>query len=136
MDELGFYDQPDFVMGLLINQMHRACRVVIDIGCHLELTIPPDSGFRPGEMWSYDTAVELLEQRAFLEPAYARSEVTRYLGWPGQAIAYKVGERTILDLRHALRERRGKDFNLKEFHAQVLGFGPLGLDHLRDLMLA
>ena len=135
MDELGFYDKPDYVMGLLINQMHRACRVAIDIGCHLELPIPTDSGFHPGEAWSYELAVELLEQRAFLKPAYARSEVTRYLGWPGQAIAYKVGERAILDLRRELKQRDGDAFDLKEFHAQVLGFGPLGLDHLREMML-
>ena len=135
MDELGFYDIPDYVMGLLINQMHRACRVVIDIGCHLELAIPAGSGFHPGEAWSYDLAVELLEQRAFLKPAYARSEVTRYFGWPGQAIAYKVGERAILDLRRELQQRENDAFDLKAFHAQVLGYGPLGLDHLREMML-
>lgn len=136
MDELGFYEKPDFVMGLLINQMHRACRVVIDIGCHLRLAIPEDSGFHPGEEWSYQLAVELLEDRAFLEPAYARSEVTRYLGWPGQAISYKVGEQAILDLRRELQKRDGDAFDLKAFHARVLGYGPIGLDHLRDLMLA
>jgi len=135
MDELGFYDIPDYVMGLLVNQMHRACRVVIDIGCHLELAIPAGSGFHPGEAWSYDLAVELLEQRAFLKPAYARSEVTRYFGWPGQAIAYKLGERAILDLRRELEQRDNDSFDLKAFHAQVLGYGPLGLDHLREMML-
>ncbi len=135
MDELGFYDIPDYVMGLLINQMHRACRVVIDIGCHLELAIPAGSGFHSGEAWSYDLAVELLEQRAFLKPAYARSEVTRYFGWPGQAIAYKVGERAILDLRREFQQRDNDSFDLKAFHAQVLGYGSLGLDHLREMML-
>ena len=136
MDELGFYEKPDFVMGLLINQMHRACRVAIDIGCHLGLAIPADSGFHPGEVWSYEVAVELLESRAFLEPAYARSEVTRYFGWPGQAISYKVGERAILDLRRELQQRDGEAFDLKDFHARILGYGPIGLDYLRDLMLA
>ncbi len=134
MDELGFYEKADYVMGLLINQMHRACRVVIDIGSHLEYPIPADSGFHPGEPWSFDLAVEMLESRAFLEPAYARSEVVRYLGWPGQAISYKVGERVILDLRREL-QRRG-DFDLKAFHSRILGYGPLGLDHLRELMVS
>ena len=99
------------------------------------MQVPEDSGFHPGEEWSYDLAVELLESRAFLEPAYARSEVTRYFGWPGQAISYKVGEKAILDLRRELRKRDGDAFDLKEFHAQILGYGPLGLDHLSDLML-
>lgn len=135
MDELGFYDRPDYVMGLLINQMHRACRVVIDIGCHLGYEIPDDAGFHPGEFWSYDLAVELLEQRAFLEPSYAHSEVTRYLGWPGQAISYKVGERVIREIRADLEQRLGDRFDLKKFHSDILGYGPLGLDHLREAML-
>ena len=133
MDELGFYERPDYVMGLLINQMHRACRVVIDIGSHLGLAIPDDFDFHPGEQWTFDLAVELLETRAFLEPAYARSEVVRYLGWPGQAISYKVGERVILELRNELEARLGDQFDLKKFHSEVLGYGPLGLDHLREL---
>ncbi|HSR45273.1 MAG TPA: DUF885 domain-containing protein [Acidimicrobiia bacterium] len=135
MDELGFYDRPDYVMGLLVNQMHRACRVVIDIGCHVGYAIPDDAGFHPGEVWSYDLAVELLEQRAFLDPSYARSEVTRYLGWPGQAISYKVGERVIREIRAGLEQRYGDSFDVKKFHSDLLGCGPLGLDHLREVML-
>jgi uncharacterized protein (DUF885 family) len=134
MDELGFYERPDYVMGLLINQMHRACRVMIDIGSHVGFEIPDDFDFHPGEQWTFDLAVELLETRAFLEPAYARSEVVRYLGWPGQAISYKVGERVILDLRNELEARLGDQFDLKRFHSEVLGYGPLGLDHLRELV--
>lgn len=134
MDELGFYERPDYVMGLLINQMHRACRVMIDIGSHVGFEIPDDFDFHPGEQWTFDLAVELLETRAFLEPAYARSEVVRYLGWPGQAISYKVGERVILDLRNELEARLGDQFDLKKFHSEVLGYGPLGLDHLRELV--
>ncbi|MDH5372289.1 MAG: DUF885 domain-containing protein [Acidimicrobiia bacterium] len=135
MDELGFYERPDYVMGLLINQMHRACRVAIDIGCHVGFEIPEGVGFHPGERWTFDLAVELLESRAFLEPTYARSEVVRYLGWPGQAISYKVGERVILDIRRRLKEQQGPAFDLKEFHSRLLGYGPLGLDTLRELML-
>ena len=106
---------------------------MIDIGSHLGLAIPDDFDFHPGEQWTFDLAVELLETRAFLEPAYARSEVVRYLGWPGQAISYKVGERVILELRNELEARLGDQFDLKKFHSEVLGYGPLGLDHLREL---
>ena len=66
---------------------------------------------------------------------YAESEVKRYLGWPGQAISYKVGEREILTLRSDLRRRLGSDFSLKEFHGRVLGHGELRLDRLRTLVM-
>jgi uncharacterized protein (DUF885 family) len=66
---------------------------------------------------------------------YARSEVTRYLGWPGQAISYKVGQRAILELRAELKQKQGAAFDLKDFHARVLESGPVGLDRLRKLVL-
>lgn len=131
MGELGFYERPDYEMGLLANQMMRACRVVIDIGSHLELPVPAN---RFGiEAWDFGSAVRLLEEVAFLAPDVARSEVVRYLGWPGQAISYKVGEKVILDLREDAR-RQGW-YTDKEFHARVVGHGPVGLDTLRDLVL-
>lgn len=133
MGELGFYDKPDYEMGLRINQVHRACRVAIDIGLHCGLAIPEDVPFHPGEDWTFDTAVGLLRSFAYLNPAYAESEVTRYLGWPGQAISYKVGERVILGLRDEFMNRPGA--TLKEFHARVVGSGTVGLDHLRELVL-
>jgi uncharacterized protein (DUF885 family) len=77
----------------------------------------------------------MLTDLAFLYPDYAKSEVIRYLGWPGQAISYKVGERVILDLRSEMKTRRAGEFDLKEFHARVLGSGPVGLGHLRELVL-
>jgi uncharacterized protein (DUF885 family) len=66
----------------------------------------------------------------------AVSEVTRYLGWPGQAISYKVGERVILGLREEARSKEGDAFDLKAFHERVLGSGPVGLDHLREIVLS
>ncbi len=131
MGELGFYERPDYELGLLANQMVRACRVVIDIGAHVGLPVP-DNRFGI-ERWDFDSAVRLLEDVAFLAPDYARSEVTRYLGWPGQAISYKVGERVILDLRE--EARREDWYTDKEFHARVVGHGPVGLDSLRGLVL-
>ena len=137
MHELGYFEKPEYVLGMLGAQMFRACRVVIDIGSHLELPIPTDdASFHPGEAWTFDIAVELLTQRCSEEADYARSEVTRYYGWPGQAIAYKVGERVIMDTREELKRRQGASFRLKDFHARVLGSGPVGLELLRERVLS
>jgi uncharacterized protein (DUF885 family) len=135
MRELGYFEKPEYELGLLAASALRAVRVAIDIGSHLELPIPEDVGFHAGEPWTFETAVEALEHFAFVPHEVAVSEVTRYLGWPGQAIAYKVGERAILALREDVRRRDGDAFDLKAFHAQVLGAGPVGLDHLRELVL-
>jgi uncharacterized protein (DUF885 family) len=70
---------------------------------------------------------------AGLNPAHAASEVTRYLGWPGQAISYKVGERVILGVRDDFLAAGGE---LRDFHARVLGCGNVGLDRLRAQVLA
>jgi uncharacterized protein (DUF885 family) len=137
MHELGYFEKPEYVLGMLNAQLFRSCRVVIDIGSHLELPIPADEkGFHPGEAWTFETAVELLTSRCFEEDDYARSEVTRYYGWPGQAIAYKVGERVIMDLREELKAKQGPAFKLKDFHARVLGSGPVGLELLRERVRA
>jgi uncharacterized protein (DUF885 family) len=135
MDELGFFERPDYVFGWLTSQMLRACRVVIDIGCHLRLPIPRGQEFHPGGQWEFGTAVEMLERFAMLDRPYAESEVTRYLGWPAQAISYKVGEQAILELREELRARHGAAFDAKRFHASLLEVGPVGLDLLRRQLL-
>jgi len=114
--------------------MVRACRIVIDIGSHLDLPIPSDSPFHPGERWSFDLGVEMLRDWAELQPDHAVSEMNRYLGWPGQAISYKVGERVILGLRDEERARLGSAFNLREFHAKVVGSGPVALQILREII--
>ncbi|MBW3621431.1 MAG: DUF885 domain-containing protein, partial [Actinobacteria bacterium] len=134
MDELGFLDHPMFVLGYLASSMLRACRVVIDIGCHLGLRVPPDAPYAPGEPWGYELGVEMLADLAFLDRDYAESEVTRYLGWPGQAIAYSVGERAIVDLRDERRRRDGAGFTPKAFHADVLAAGAVGLDLLDEVV--
>lgn len=133
MDELGFIDRPEYRFGLLCSQLMRTCRVVIDIGMHLGLTIPEDSVFHPGETWTFDLAVEMLRDYGLMSPVDARSEVTRYLGWPAQAISYKVGEKFILDLRTQAEHKPW--FTLKEFHRRILACGPVGLDHLEELIL-
>ena len=108
-------------------------RQVIDIGMQLGLTIPEDSVFHPGETWTFDLAVEMLRDYGLMSPVDARSEVTRYLGWPAQAISYKVGEQFILDLRAQAEHETW--FTLKEFHKRILSSGPVGLDHLKELIL-
>jgi uncharacterized protein (DUF885 family) len=136
MEELGFYERPEYVLGMLACQMMRACRVVLDIGAHLGLQAPSDAPFRPGEPISYEYGVDMMTRVAQLAPENAASEMTRYLGWPGQAIAYKVGEREILRLRDELRTKRGASFDLKAFHAELLGTGAIGLRALREILLA
>ncbi len=136
MDELGFFERPDYVLGMLVCQMMRACRIVLDIGAHLGLRAPADAPIRPGELIDHAYGIEMLTRVGRLPPEHAASEMTRYLGWPGQAIAYKVGERVILGLRDELRARRGASFDLKTFHAELLNTGSIGLGALREMLLS
>ena len=130
MGELGYLERPEYVVGLLSSQLMRSCRIAIDIGTHLDLAIPDDVTFHPGERWNYDLAYELLTERGLESPESAASEVVRYYGWPGQAISYKVGEQAILDLR---AERAATaNFDLKTFHSDVLSVGSIGLDLMRS----
>lgn len=136
MRELGFLELPEHVLGALLCELVRAWRVVVDIGLHLELCVPDDEPWHPGETWTAALATLALRERAFLAPGAAESNVVRYLGWPAQAIAYKVGERVVLDLREELRRRQGESFDMKLFHARMVGVGTVGLDLLRRLTLA
>ncbi len=136
MDELGELERPEYELGYLGTSLMRAVRVVVDLGLHLGLPIPDDAPLHPGEAWEFEHAVEALTQLAFLDEATARSEVTRYLGWPAQAISYAVGQRAIVELREERQAREGDGFDLRRFHADVLGSGCVGLDHLRELVLA
>ena len=134
MDELGYLDKPDYVMGKLASEMLRACRVVIDIGSHLELPIPQDQPFHPGEAWSFETGVEMLDDYAAQDHDIAVSEMHRYLGWPGQAIAYKIGQQAIRDLRDEERSAKGAAYDEKGFHARLLEIGSTGLRVMREHM--
>src|SRR5690606_25915398 len=131
MGELGYLDKPDYELGMLVSQAFRAARVVVDIGMHLELAVPRDSAWHGGETWTPELALELIPPRTPCDEAFARSEVDRYLGVPGQAISYKVGERYWLAARDAARAAEGESFNLKAWHAKALSTGPMGLDQLR-----
>ena len=131
MDEMGFLDRPEYVMGKLASEMLRACRVVIDIGSHLLLPIPQGQPFHPGEEWSFEAGVEMLTGYAAQSRSTSVSEMNRYLGWPGQAIAYKVGHRAIRDLRADAERRHGSGFDRKAFHVRLLEIGSVGLDVTR-----
>jgi uncharacterized protein (DUF885 family) len=130
MAELGFLDVPDYYMGMLSMQALRAVRVIVDIGMHLELAIPSDEEFHPGETWSHDLAVEFTIQKTGIDHELIRSEILRYLGWPAQAISYKVGERRWLAAREDAKKRQGAAFDLRRFHTDALGLGPMGLAQL------
>ncbi|WP_330456511.1 DUF885 domain-containing protein [Streptomyces sp. NBC_00820] len=132
MDELGYLTEPDERLGYLDAQMMRAVRVIIDIGMHLELEIPADSPFHPGERWTPDLAQEFFAAHSSRPADFVESELTRYLTMPGQAIGYKLGERAWLLGRERARERHGDGFDLKAWHMAALSQGSLGLDDLLD----
>ncbi|MEO6503683.1 MAG: DUF885 domain-containing protein [Jatrophihabitantaceae bacterium] len=132
MADLGFMDDPGNRLGLLDGQSLRAARVVIDIGVHCDLPAPAEVG---GGSWTYDKAWQFLSAHANMAPQFLRYELERYLGWPGQAPSYKIGERLWLQLRDETRAREGADFDLKAFHRRALDLGGLGLDILRQAVL-
>ncbi|GGV09399.1 hypothetical protein GCM10010260_54650 [Streptomyces filipinensis] len=132
MDELGFLTDPARRLGYLDKQMLRIIRVIIDIGMHLELTIPADSGFHPGERWTPGLATAFMAAHHGSDTARRTSEIDRYLGWPGQAIGYKLGERAWLQGREASRRRLGAGFDLRTWHMKALTQGSLGLADLAD----
>lgn len=134
MDDLGYLADPGDKLGMLDGQLLRAARVVVDLGVHLELPIPADSSWRPGEIWNADLAWEFLRSRVQVEDKLLRFELNRYLGWAGQAPSYKLGERIWLQARDEARQRQGSAFDLKRFHSQALELGSIGLDPLREAL--
>ncbi|MFB0620479.1 DUF885 domain-containing protein [Streptomyces sp. AGS-58] len=132
MDELGYLTDPEERLGYLDAQMMRAIRVIMDIGMHLELEIPADSPFHPGERWTPELAQEFFGAHSSRPADFIESELTRYLTIPGQAIGYKLGERAWLLGREKARERHGDAFDPKAWHMAALSQGSLGLDDLVD----
>jgi uncharacterized protein (DUF885 family) len=130
MDELGFLTDAERRLGYLDAQMMRSTRVIVDIGMHLELPIPADSPFHPGETWTPQLAQEFFGAHSGRPADFVESELTRYLSMPGQAIGYKLGERAWLAGREAARAAHGDAFDAKKWHMAALSQGPLGLDDL------
>ncbi|NLE98953.1 MAG: DUF885 domain-containing protein [Propionibacterium sp.] len=129
MRELGFLDDPGDYLGMLDGQRLRAARVVLDIGVHLDLEHPD------GGRWSYARAWEFLRANSGEADQFLRFELHRYLGWPGQAPSYKVGQRLWEDIRDRVARREGAAFDLRAFHRRALDVGSVGLDVLRDALL-
>jgi uncharacterized protein (DUF885 family) len=132
MAELGYLDEPGAYLGMLDGQRLRAARVVLDIGVHLQLPVPPELG---RGNWNADNAWTFLTSHARMGHELLAFELNRYLGWPGQAPSYKIGERIWLELREQVRSAQGADFDLTAFHRQALDLGSLGLDVLRAALL-
>ena len=134
MDELGYFTDPGERLGFLDAQQLRSVRVVIDIGMHLELPVPDDAegtlAAHRGQPWTPELARAFLGENSGADIAFLDSELVRYLGIPGQAISYKLGERAWLEGREAARRARGADFDLKAWHMAALSQGSLGLDDL------
>jgi len=132
MADLGYLGDPGDFMGLLDGQSLRAARVVLDIGIHCGFQAPSEVG---GGAWDYDKAWQFLTTHSHMAEGFLRYELDRYLGWPGQAPSYKIGERLWLQLRDEMRQRAGGALDLKTFHRQALDIGSVGLDVLRRAVL-
>lgn len=133
MVELGLMDEPGDRMGVLDAMRLRAARVVVDLGVHLG---KPAGKWGEGA-WNHDSAWEFLRTNLAGDDSFLRFELNRYLGWPGQAPAYKIGQRIWTDLREEARARataQGKEFNLTDWHMKALSVGSVGLDVLREAL--
>lgn len=132
MEELGYLKDQGDRMGMLNAQRMRAARVVFDIGVHCEMPIPDEwaeqLGVEPGTIWTSELGYEFLKLNLDESEGHLRFEFLRYLGWPGQAPSYKIGERLWLELRDQA-VRRGDD--IRAFHTRALLLGSVGLDTLR-----
>jgi uncharacterized protein (DUF885 family) len=115
--EVGHYQDPYSDYGRLENEMWRAIRLVIDTGVH-------------EKHWSREQIVEYFHRYTAMDEPNIQSEVDRYIAWPGQALAYKLGQLEILKLREEARQKLGDKFDIRAFHDEVLGNGALPLDVL------
>ena len=134
MGELGYLDDPGPRFGMLCAQLTSAAIAALDIGVHLELEIPKGAGWREGERWNAEIAREFLRAHSSWEEKRLRFELHRFLGWPGQAPSYKLGERIWLQAREEAKARAGAAFSLKDFHSKALSLGAMGLDPLREAL--
>ncbi len=119
--EVGFYQDPYSDFGRLSYEMWRACRLVVDTGMH-------------ALGWSRQQAIDFMAANTSSTLLNITNEVDRYIAWPGQALAYKIGELKIRELRAHAEDQLGRQFNLREFHDLLLGSGALPLDLLESMV--
>lgn len=115
--DVGFYQDPYSDYGRLEADIWRAIRLVVDTGVH-------------SQHWSRDQMVQYFHDHSNIDETTVQSEVDRYVAWPGQALAYKIGQMKILELRDRAQKVLGSKFDIRAFHDQVLDAGPLPLDVL------
>jgi uncharacterized protein (DUF885 family) len=137
MEQLGYLEDPADRLGMLDGQRMRAARVVLDIGVHLGKPRPAAWAHLGdgGETWDADFALEFMRHNVNMSDEFVQFEVNRYLGWPGQAPSYKVGQRIWEQLRDEYRDAAGDAFDIKTFHKRALDMGGVGLDTLRSALL-
>ncbi len=119
--EMGYYKDPYSDYGRLENEMWRAIRLVVDTGVH-------------DKHWTRQQMVDYFHKYTAMDEPNINTEVDRYIAWPGQALAYKVGQMTILRLRERAKQQLGDKFDLRAFHDELLGAGALPMDVLEDRM--
>jgi uncharacterized protein (DUF885 family) len=117
--EVGFYQDPYSDYGHLQDEMLRAIRLVVDTGFHYK-------------HWSRDQVVQFFHDHSAIDEVEVQSETDRYIVWPGQALAYKIGQLKILELRERAKKELGPKFDIRKFHDEVLGAGALPLDVLEQ----
>ena len=117
--EVGFYQDPYSDYGRLEADIWRAIRLVVDTGVH-------------SQHWTRQQMVDYFHEHSAMDETTIQTEVDRYIGWPGQALAYKIGQMKILELRDRAKKALGDKFDLRAFHDQVLDSGALPLDVLSD----
>jgi uncharacterized protein (DUF885 family) len=115
--EVGFYQDPYSDYGRLQDEMLRAIRLVVDTGFH-------------SKRWTRDQVVQFFHDHSGIDEVEVQSETDRYIVWPGQALAYKVGQLKITELRERAKKALGPRFDIRRFHDEVLGAGALPLDVL------
>ena len=121
--EMGIYKTPYEHFGRLVYEMWRACRLVVDTGMHMK-------------GWTRQQAIDYMMEHSGLTLHNVTSEINRYITYPGQALAYKHGELKILEIRQRAEQALGENFDLRTFHAALLGNGSLPLTVLDELMNA
>ncbi|SFS04599.1 Uncharacterized conserved protein, DUF885 familyt [Microbacterium sp. cf046] len=129
MEQLGYLEDPADRLGMLDGQRMRAARVVLDIGVHLEKPRPDGQG-----TWDADYALAFMRRNVNMSDEFVQFEVNRYLGWPGQAPSYKVGQRIWEQIRDDAKAAQGDAFDIKAFHKRALDLGGVGLDTLRSAL--